>query len=156
MNKDDKLIWLAIAALLIAATGTGLYFMSRGIRNNNPGNIRHGASNWQGMSSAQTDKDYIQFDDPVYGIRAIAKLLKNYQTRYGLNTVAEIINRWAPPSENITGAYVKHVAEVAGVKPDQEILIDDYMRPVILTIIQHENGRQPYTVDQIEKGISLA
>lgn len=154
--KDDFLIWLAIGALLIAATGTGLYVMARGIRNNNPGNIRHGSSNWQGMSATQTDSEYIQFDNPVYGIRAIAKLLKNYQSRYGLNTIQEIISRWAPPSENVTGSYVKHVAEVAGVHPEQEIQIADYLRPVVMTIIQHENGKQPYTVEQIEKGISLA
>ena len=77
MNRDI-LLFIAIAALAIAATGTGIYLMARGIRNNNPGNIRHGGSKWQGMSETQTDDEYIQFDDPVYGIRALAKLLKNY------------------------------------------------------------------------------
>ena len=93
MRRDDWLLWIAIAALLVAATGTGLYVMARGIRNNNPGNIRHGSSKWQGMSATQTDSEYIQFDDPVYGIRAIVKLLRNYQSRHGLNTIEEIITR---------------------------------------------------------------
>lgn len=154
--KNDWLIWLAIAALAIAATGTGVYIMARGIRNNNPGNIRKGSSAWQGMSAEQTDDEYIQFDDPVYGIRAIAKLLKNYQTKYGLKTIREIIGRWAPPNENLTAAYVDHVSRVAGVHPDSAINVNDKMVPLVTAIIKHENGIQPYSPDQIAQGISLA
>lgn len=155
MDKD-RILWLIVAGLLIAGTGTGLYIMARGIRNKNPGNIRHSSSQWQGMSTEQTDKEYIQFDDPIYGIRAIAKLLKNYQSRYGLNTVQKLINRWAPPNENITSSYVEHVARVAQVGPDQVINVNDYMRPIVETIIAHENGMQPYSDEQISRGISLA
>ena len=75
MNRDF-LLFLGIAALAIAATGGaayGVYTMTRGLRNNNPGNIRHGSSQWQGMSAEQPDNAFIKFDDPVYGIRAIAK-----------------------------------------------------------------------------------
>lgn len=130
--------------------------MARGIRNNNPGNIRHGGSAWQGMSAEQTDASFVQFDSPVYGIRALAKLLKNYQSRYGLYTVREIINRWAPPTENITSAYVEHVARVAGVSPDEQIDINEKMVPVVTAIIKHENGENPYDADTIAEGISLA
>lgn len=147
---------LAIGAVLLAGTGAGIYVMARGIRNNNPGNIRHGSSQWQGMSAAQTDKEYIQFDNPVYGIRAIAKLLQNYQSKYGLNTIEGLISRWAPPSENITGAYVTHVARAANVDPRTAINVNDYMRPIVEAIIRHENGQQPYTTEQINKGIALA
>lgn len=155
MNRDI-LLFIAIAALAIAATGTGIYLMSRGIRNNNPGNIRHGSSKWQGMSLKQTDDEYIQFDDPVYGIRAMAKLLKNYQRNYGLNTVQEIISRWAPPSENITGAYVAAVAGKLGIDANKEILVDDYLPAMVPAIIHHENGQQPYSDAQITEGIRLA
>ena len=155
MNRD-WLIWLAIIALIIGATGTGIYIMSRGIRNNNPGNIRHSSSKWQGMSTEQTDTAFIQFDDPVYGIRALAKLLKNYQSRYGLKTIHEIINRWAPPSENDTGAYVEHVARMAHVNPDAEITITELIRPIVIAVIKHENGYNPYSTDQVSEGISLA
>lgn len=154
MNRD-WLLWLAVVALLIGA-GTGFYIMSRGIRNNNPGNIRHGTSQWQGMSAEQTDAAFIQFDDPVYGIRALAKLLKNYQSRYALLTVRQIINRWAPPSENDTGAYVEHVARVANLNPDAAMKITDHLFPIVVAIIKHENGYNPYGTDQISQGISLA
>lgn len=130
--------------------------MARGIRNNNPGNIRHGGSQWQGMSAQQTDTDYVQFDDPVYGIRALAKLLSNYQTRYGLNTVRAIITRWAPPVENITPAYIANVSRLTGLGPDERFNISDYMTPMVKAIITHENGEQPYSDEQISQGIGLA
>lgn len=130
--------------------------MARGIRNNNPGNIRHGPSQWQGMSSEQSDDEYIQFDDPVYGIRAMARLLQNYQTRYSLNTIREIITRWAPPIENITKSYIANVSRIVGASPDQEINVHDAMLPLVKAIITHENGQQPYTDEQIQRGIALA
>lgn len=155
MNRD-WILWLAVGALLIAGAGTAVYLGARGLRNNNPGNIRHGSSRWQGMNPVQTDKDFVQFTNPIYGIRAIAKLLNNYQNRYGLNTIEEIISRWAPPSENITGAYVANVANKAGVSSRKQILIDDYMFPIVKTIIEHENGSNPYSDAQIMEGIRLA
>ncbi len=156
MNKDF-IIFLAIAALLIAGTGGAIYMQSRGLRNNNPGNIRHGTSQWRGMSSDQSgDPDFVQFDSPEYGIRALARLLRNYQSRYGLYTVRQIINRYAPPAENITGAYVDHVARVAGVDPDARIDINEKMVPVVNAIIKHENGINPYSADVISTGIGLA
>ena len=130
--------------------------MARGIRNNNPGNIRVGGSQWQGMSAVQTDSEYVQFDDPVFGIRALAKLLTNYQSRYGLNTVRGIITRWAPPTENITAAYIDNVSRMTGLGPDERFNVGDYMVPMVKAIITHENGEQPYTDEQIDRGIALA
>ena len=155
MNRNI-LLFIAIAALAIAATGTGIYLMSRGIRNNNPGNIRSGPSQWQGMSAVQTDDEYIQFDDPVYGIRAMARLLQNYQANYELNTIRGIISRWAPAHENPTDAYITNVSRTVGVLPDQRINVRDRMEPLIKAIILQENGRQPYSDETIRKGISLA
>lgn len=155
MNKD-WIIWIAIVALAIAATGTGIFLMTRGIRNNNPGNIRHGGSQWQGMSAIQSDSEYVQFDDPVYGIRALAKLLKNYQSRYGLNTINQIINRWAPPSENLTGSYVDNVSRIVGIGKNQAINVNDYIVPLVKAIITHENGEQPYSAEQISTGIRMS
>ena len=131
---------------------------ARGIRNKNPGNIRHGSSKWQGMSADQTDPDYVQFDESKYGIRAMAKLLRNYQTRYGLNTVHGLISRWAPPDENLTAAYIGSVTNRTGYKAAQflDLQSDDAIYPLVEAIIYHENGRVPYSENHVRSGIALA
>lgn len=155
MNRE-WVIWLALAGLLIAGTGAAVYVGARGIRNNNPGNIRKGTSQWQGMSAQQNDAAFVQFDSPVYGIRALAKLLKNYQARYNLNTVEEIISRYAPPNENITGSYVSAVANAIGVGARQPINVTQYLPALVAAITKHENGLQPYPESLIRQGVALA
>jgi hypothetical protein len=128
----------------------------RGERNNNPGNIRHVAGvTWQGQSATQTDAAFVQFDDPVYGIRAIARILLSYE-REGIHTIEDAIDRWAPPNENNSAAYVKAVAEDCDISPDAMISLTSYLPCLIKGIIRHENGEQPYTDDQINRGIALA
>jgi hypothetical protein len=127
----------------------------RGIRNNNPGNIRHGAK-WQGLAEVQKDKDFCTFKSPEYGIRALARVLKTYKSRYGLNTVEGIINRYAPQNENDTSAYIKHIVKELDISPSDEIeLTDDELIVLIKAIIKHENGTQPYSTDVIRDGILL-
>lgn len=120
--------------------------MPRGIFNRNPGNIRKGAK-WQGLVMAfeQTDTDFCQFIDPTWGIRAIAAILINYQDKHGINTVRGVINRWAPPVENDTGAYVAAVARQVGVLPDEFVDLHRYetLHPIVEAIIRHENGKGP-------------
>ena len=100
--------------------------LPRGIRNNNPGNIRHG-SNWQGLNpnSRNIDPAFCVFTSSVYGIRALAKVLINYKKIHGLNTVRQIISRYAPPNENQTTAYIQSVAKQLGVVPDTIIDIEE-------------------------------
>lgn len=131
----------------------------RGIRNNNPGNIRWG-DDWQGLvpESQLTDKSFCQFKTPEYGIRAMIMILRNYQRKYGLNTVAKIISRWAPPNENDTQAYIGSVAKSVGVTPEQKVDVTDcrIMIPLLQAIIQHENGQQPYTFSVFVNALALA
>ena len=128
----------------------------RGIRNNNPGNIRHSASQWQGMAAQQTDPAFVQFVSPEYGIRALAKLLANYYTRDGLNTVRLLINKYAPSNENNTEAYSQAVARALGVTPDTVISVPQHLNALVEAIIQHENGQQPYQLAQITTGVAMA
>lgn len=128
---------------------------ARGIRNNNPGNIdfQEGV-NWQGQTG--TDGRFAIFKTPEDGIRAMGKLLVNYQKFYGLTTLPEIIGRYAPKSENDTNAYVNHVAKSIGVQPGDKI---DLTNKAVLTkmveaMIKMENGTVPYSSEQIATGIS--
>lgn len=129
--------------------------LTRGIRNNNPGNIRHSSAQWVGKAANQTDNSFVSFTDAVYGLRALAVTLRTYFTKYGLNTVRGIINRWAPPSENDTGAYVNAVAKAVGVSPDAPLSFARDVPLLIAAIVKHENGTQPYSSDTIAKAISL-
>ena len=132
--------------------------LPRGIRNHNPGNLRRSSDPWQGLASEQTDAEFFQFISQKWGIRALARTLISYQDRTGLNTIGQIIARWAPPNENDTEAYVRAVAESVGVEADHPINVHDYevMRPLVLSIIRHENGRQPYSDAEIDAGLVLA
>ncbi|WP_300674087.1 hypothetical protein [Desulfoluna sp.] len=127
----------------------------RGMRNRNPGNIRH-RDQWMGLATEQPDPSFCTFITPEYGIRAMGKILINYQRRYDLSTVREIIHRWAPPVENDTDAYVAHVAEAVGVDPDEAIVVAETLSKLIPAIIQHENGQMPYSDEQIAAGIKMA
>ncbi|MGR7527399.1 structural protein [Klebsiella aerogenes] len=132
---------------------------ARGIRNNNPGNIRWG-DDWKGLvpTGQRTDKSFCQFTSPEYGVRAMVIILRNYQQKYKLNTVSGIIKRWAPPNENDTQAYINSVAQATGVSPDQQINTYDsrFMMKLLQAIIKHENGEQPYSFDVFVLAISLA
>lgn len=125
----------------------------RGIRNNNPGNIRLGA-NWQGMSTVQNDGSFVQFISPEWGIRAINKILDSYQRR-GVVTVQDIIATWAPPNENDTQAYISAVANGMRATPDT-VVTKDLRTGLIAQIIKHENGVQPYDLAQIDSGVAMA
>ena len=130
----------------------------RGIRNNNPGNIRHG-QNWQGLNpdGRNIDPAFCVFKSPVFGIRALAKVLMNYKKIHGLNTVRQIISRYAPPNENQTKAYIQTVAEQIGVYPDTIIDIEErgILTVFIKAVIRMENGIQPYSDEIIQQGIDL-
>ena len=93
----------------------------RGIRNNNPLNIRRG-SQWQGLSRTQSDPSFCQFETLEWGWRAAFYLLtKTYYARYHLQTIREIISRWAPESENNTRAYIQNVSRLTGIGQDEPL-----------------------------------
>lgn len=115
----------------------------RGVRNNNPGNIRHSGISWQGQAAQQTDPAFVTFASVHDGIRAIARILISYQARHHLATTAELIHRWAPPHENLTGAYAAAVARAIGRDPTSPIdLVHDpaLLARFVAAIIHHENG----------------
>lgn len=132
--------------------------VARGIRNNNPGNIRKLNVAWVGMADLQTDKDYVIFTEMAYGIRAMAKILMTYQRSHGLNTVRTIINRWAPPVDNNdTKSYVAYVARVIGVDPNFIIDVKDYqtMQAFIEAMVKQECGCS-IAPDDMHRGMQMA
>ena len=92
---------------------------ARGIRNNNPLNIRHSSDRWEGARMEQTDKSFVQFECMAYGYRAAWKVLESYWKYYKKRrepfTVGNIIKRWAPPSENDTESYICTVLKLTSL-----------------------------------------
>lgn len=137
--------------------------LPRGIRNHNPGNIEWGDP-WQGLRpvNERSDPRFCQFVSPAYGIRALARTLITYQDKHNIRTVTAAINRWAPPVENDTGAYVRAAQKAVG--GDMVDMHDyRYLRPLVEAIIKHENGVGPlktantwYSEDAIDEGLRLA
>ena len=130
----------------------------RGVRNNNPCNIRISDIAWQGKISPNTDGSFEQFDTPINGLRAGAKLLGNYYKIDGLATITGIINRFAPSVENNTDAYVSSVCEYMGVGTNDILNICDpqLLASLLCAIILHENGEQPYELNDIQTAVSEA
>lgn len=128
----------------------------RGIRNNNPLNIRIG-NKWLGEVAFPTDNQFEQFTMMVYGVRAGFLLIKRYIERYHLNTIFLIVSRWAPPSENKTDVYIASVEKLSGIPADKELRFYDNVEMVSLVdaMIVVECG-QHIDMDIISKGYMLA
>lgn len=92
----------------------------RGIRNNNPLNIRIG-NTWLGEVPNPTDSEFEQFVSVRYGLRAAFYILRRYIRRYGRNTPAKIIRAWAPAVENNTQRYIEVVCKRSLIAPDEVI-----------------------------------
>lgn len=114
----------------------------RGLRNNNPGNIRLTKTVWAGQIIPGTDRSFCQFQTMAYGYRAMLMTLRNYRRKHGCSTVADFIRRWAPPIENDTAAYIRSVCRTLQVPDSYVPDIDDrtVMCNLAAAISKVENG----------------
>ena len=134
----------------------GIEKLPRGIRNKNPGNIKLG-TDWDGLAAEQSDPTFCTFSEAVMGIRALMRILLTYRFTHDKKNIDSIIRRWAPPSENDTEAYIKFVAKRMEIEPMDDIdnSIEAYL-PLVKSIIQMENGMQPYDDELIVEGMYKA
>ncbi len=141
------------------STTTFVPYASRGLRNNNPGNIRIKKSNpWQGRVpiSENTDGVFEQFTSMSYGIRALIKMLMTYNRKYGLNTVQGIISRYAPSNENNTSGYINKVCQRLQVSPTTEIqLKGQTLYKLVKAIVWVENGVDFINPQNYKQALSL-
>lgn len=97
---------------------------------NNPGNLRPpGAST--GFRSFGTGEE---------GVRAMASQLRLYQSRDRLDTITGIVSKYAPASENNTGAYVSDVSRRTGFGPNQKLDLGnaEVLSRLLAAMIAHE------------------
>ena len=145
--------------------------MTRGQRNNNPLNIRHGKSRWEGRTRVQTDAEFVTFKSMAYGYRAAWKLMETYQLRLRMEgksyTLENIIHRWAPPEDgNDTQAYLRTVIrlldyKVGGRQPLPSPATKEGHRVfarILMAMTCVECGIKPDEVDRrsIEQGWKMA
>lgn len=124
--------------------------LPRGLRNNNPGNIRRNSDMFQGEVTPSRDKDFKQFKTMAHGYRAVFKILSNYYRNYKLDTIRKMIGRWAPENENNTSAYVSLVSSYAGIGPDDLISFDrEQMIRIVAGMSRVENGKEADMSDVI-------
>lgn len=93
--------------------------ITRGIRNNNPANIRRSCVHWMGLVTllnGRKDSSFCQFSEMRFGVRALVVLLRTYYCKHNLKTVHDILLRYAPTSENDTYGYIKTVSSAVGVE----------------------------------------
>jgi hypothetical protein len=130
--------------------------MSRGLRNNNPGNIRQSSTTFHGEKTPSSDPAFKQFKTMALGYRAMFVLLHTYQKKYGLRTIRAMIGRYAPPTENHTEDYVDSVSRWSMVGPDTNITATnrDVMVPIVVAMSRVENGT-PADMAQVEAGWKL-
>lgn len=116
--------------------------LPRGIRNNNPLNIRIG-NTWLGEVTDPTDPEFEQFVTMRYGLRAAFVLMRRYIRHYKRTNIQSIIAAWAPASENNTTAYIDRVSQLAGIAPDETLDYADkaVMVRLVAAMAQIENGQ---------------
>lgn len=131
--------------------------ISRGLRNNNPLNIRRNKTAWQGLAAEQTDSAFFTFTTPAWGYRAAFITLRNYKRLHGIDTLHSWVSRWAPPVENDTAAYIVFVARKTGLNPHERIDCNnkEAMCSIVAAMSQMENG-VPAKMEDVEKGWELA
>ena len=116
--------------------------MSRGLRNNNPGNIRLGNFRYKGERAKSSDSAFRQFESVEWGYRAMFVLLHTYATKRGCRTLRAMINRYAPPTENFTEGYLRCVTNTTHLSPDEPISTTDgaVMTAIVAAMSAVENG----------------
>lgn len=112
--------------------------LARGLRNNNPLNIRKGCD-WRGERSVQIDRQFEEFTSMEFGLRAAIKLVCNHinghnSAHKACTTISSLIQMWAPTTENNTGAYIKAVEEFTGINRYQRIYANN--RLMVSRIVQ--------------------
>lgn len=130
--------------------------LPRGLRNCNPGNIRHNGVSYEGEITPSKDKAFKQFKAMEYGYRAMFVVLHTYARKYSINTIATMIARYAPAIENHTQKYIDAVSEWSGVPATSHLTTTnaEVMIPIVAAMSKVENG-VPAVMSEVEAGWKL-
>ena len=132
----------------------------RGVRNNNPLNIEIG-DDWDGLAEEALDTRFATFNDIEHGLRAGARILNTYRENHEVETLSDIIHRWAPPIENDTPAYVKNVSEWSGIPINVKLKVGNNgtTKALLKGMVRQENGKaaaDALSDDVFDRALSIA
>jgi hypothetical protein len=119
-----------------------------GLRQNNPGNLRPLANGEQWRGQTGVANGFCVFADMGDGLRAMALNLRTYYRKHGLDTIAEVVARYAPAGDrNNVPAYVASVCENTGYKPHERLDLEreDTMVALVRAMVRHEQGQMPFS-----------
>jgi hypothetical protein len=143
-----------------ASVGEGIKSLQR----YNPTNIRYDAENdWIGR--LPKNGQFENFIDNAHAFSATYKILQTYEKEHFKfqMTVPKMISRWAPPQENDTKSYIRHVLSSTGLSETDIIDTEDLelMKKIIRVMTLHEVGYNSFMSydewdEDIEEGIGIA
>ncbi|EGO0199519.1 lytic transglycosylase domain-containing protein [Escherichia coli] len=116
-------------------------YLSRGIRNNNPGNLNFAGQKGATLESGPNAR-FASFPTMLEGIAALDRQVMLYLKR-GKNTIDQIIDIYAPSSDgNNTSSYKSYLSQYTGLGVKEKIDGSNFevMKKLIQGIINHENG----------------
>lgn len=135
----------------------------------NPGNIFHidkdgdgkpDPVDWIGAAKDQPHREIVAFSSPDWGLRAMVRLLGNYQKRHGINTIAGIINRYAPAGDkrNHTPEYIAFVASMTGIHPKLPLDLTESatMMRLCPAMVRFEQGFHPFRAWEYVRACEMA
>lgn len=133
--------------------------LPRGIRNNNPSNIRRGNA-WKGLVKNGSDTAFDQFETVAYGVRALYYTLHTYMTKYNLLSIKQIIGRYAPPFENKTDKYIEYVSKYLNRSADSKVAwtksqVKELARAIIDIEVGISASRKYITDQDLNEGFAL-
>ncbi|EBH7877696.1 TPA: lytic transglycosylase domain-containing protein [Escherichia coli] len=133
-------------------------YLSRGIRNNNPGNLNFAGQKGATLESGPNAR-FASFPTMLEGIAALDRQVMLYLKR-GKNTIDQIIDIYAPSSDgNNTSSYKSYLSQYTGLGVKEKIDGSNFelMRKLIQGIINHENGAAARAVngDDVMRALAM-
>ena len=136
--------------------------MTRGMRNNNPLNIRRvNGQKWKGEApfppplegTGEATGPFVHFSSLTYGLRAAFCILRTYRNKHHAVCIEDIITRWAPPTENDTHKYILDVCKLTGFG-GKERLTENNWPQLVKAMARIESGMN-LTEKQIQQAFQL-
>lgn len=160
MTTNTKILLSVLGILALSGSfvvAKKVLNVPRGIRNNNPGNLRDTSITWQGEvpKAQKQDPEFEEFTEMKYGLRALIKDILNDMQK-GKVTIHDLISEFAPSSENNTRRYIEFVVKQTGFVEYQTLKsTKEYLFPLVKAIAKYETGKDVVTKELFDQAYAI-